>query len=335
MAWRAADGSSPAEQIEACFEQSDRTEPSRLHDLPKLNREQKSGEGSEFLGIYCGDNMKGGIRGKLKDTIIRSRIPLKGPLARGYLRVCEGYRSLRGGRERGPDATGLVLPPPRLRVLVTGSTDADMFLRSGEAQAGYLRELLAGKGRPLDDMEAIMDFGCGCGRIVRWFADLSQTQVDGCDYNHDLIEWCNENLPFMNARETALAPPLPYPDQSFDLIYAFSVFTHLSVELADLWMEELHRVTKPDGLLWFTIHGDSYRDRLLPEQKASFDAGEIVVWFPEIEGTNLCGAYWPERSVQRMLGTRFEGLAHFDPQADPATAKRAFLAHDAYLARRV
>src|SRR5207244_7454476 len=102
---------------------------------------------------------------------------------------------------------------------------------------------------------------------------------------------------FMHARKTQLEPPLPYPDEHFDFLYAFSVFTHLSVELARRWIIELRRVVKPDGLLWFTIHGESYCDRLLPEEKVRFDRGEIVVWLPEIEGTNLCGAYWPEASV--------------------------------------
>jgi hypothetical protein len=113
------------------------------------------------------------------------------------------------------------------------------------------------------------------------------------------------------------------------------VFTHLSVELASDWLAELARVVRPGGLAWFTIHGESYRDRLLPEQRQRFDAGEIVVWLPETEGTNICGAYWPPSAVPRMLGDDFEIVEHFDPQADPLTAQRAYLAHDAYLVRRL
>jgi SAM-dependent methyltransferase len=183
-------------------------------------------------------------------------------------------------------------------------------------------------------MEALLDFGCGCGRIARWFADLARPQVHGCDYNSELVEWCNSNLAFMRARTTELAPPLPYAERSFDFLYAFSVFTHLSVELASSWLAELGRVVRPGGLMWFTIHGESYRDRLLPEQQARFDAGEIVVLLPEVQGTNLCGAFWPRASVQRMLGDDFDVVGHFDPQADPVRAEHTFLAHDAYLVRR-
>jgi SAM-dependent methyltransferase len=183
-------------------------------------------------------------------------------------------------------------------------------------------------------MDAILDFACGCGRIARWFADTPAQRLNGCDYNPTLVEWCERNLPFMRVRKTELEPPLPYPDATFDCLYAFSVFTHLSVELARRWMAEMARVVKPGGLFWFTIHGESYRERLLPEEKIRFDAGDVVVWLPEVEGTNLCGAYWPKTSVERMIGDAFEIVSSFDPKGDPVTAQRALLEHDAYLVRR-
>jgi SAM-dependent methyltransferase len=274
-------------------------------------------------------------RKALKAAILRSRLPLKGKLARAYLRSCELRLSLSGGGDRRTIVNGLAVPPRRLRVLVAGTPDLERFLRSGEAQASYLRELLVQIGRPLQDIDSILDFGCGCARITRWFSDLAHTRIDGCDYNIELVDWCNANIPFIRARATKLQPPMPYQEKSFDFLYAFSVFTHLSAELAREWMTELRRVIKPGGLLWFTLHGESYRERLLPEEKARFDAGEIVVWLPEVQGTNLCGAYWPEASVRRMLGEGFELLSHFDPRVDPDTAERIELAHDAYLARRL
>jgi len=275
------------------------------------------------------------LRRRLKDAILRSRLPFKRELARAYLRAAESYRARTADTEPEGDDHGLAVPPPRLRVLVAGSADRERFLRSGEAQAGHLENLLRDAGRPLQEMDAILDFGCGCGRIARWFAQLERPQMHGCDYNAELIDWCAANLPFLSARTTQLEPPLPYAGASFDFVYAFSVFTHLSVELATAWIEELGRVVRPGGMLWFTIHGDSYRERLLPEEAERFDAGEIVVWLPEVQGTNLCGAYWPEPSVRRMFAGAFEVLARFDPAAEPEIAEKTVLAHDAYLMRRL
>jgi SAM-dependent methyltransferase len=243
--------------------------------------------------------------------------------------------TLRAEPDREFEVNGLPVPPARLRVLVAGVPELDSFLRSGRAQAGYLRELLASVDRPLEAMDAILDFGCGCGRIARWLSDAGGPRIHGCDYNRELVEWCNANLSFLLASTTDLEPPLPYADRSFDFLYAFSVFTHLSVALAREWMAELERVVRPGGLIWFTLHGASYRERLLPEEKVRFDAGEIVVWLPEIQGTNMCGAYWPDPAVERMLGSGFEILVHFDPQADPVAARNLDIAHDAYLVRRL
>jgi SAM-dependent methyltransferase len=273
-------------------------------------------------------------RRAIKNAFLRSRIPFKGPLARGFLRGYERYLSLRPGRDRRAMYGGLTVPPPRLRVLVAGTADLDRFLGSGQAHANCLREMLADVGRPLDEMDAILDFGCGCGRMTRWLSDLSRPQIHACDYNRRLANWCDANLGFVRVRTTDLNPPLPYADGNFDLLYAYSVLTHLSTALASQWLAEFQRLVRPGGLVWFTVHGESYRDRLPPEEKAQFDAGKVVVWLPEIEGTNLCGAYWSKPSVKNMLGDKFEVLAHLDPRADPAAAESARLTHDAYLLQR-
>src|ERR1700730_8203364 len=107
-------------------------------------------------------------RRRIKYALIRSRVPFRGALVRGYLRGMERYRSWQAAPDRQPELGGVPVPPPRLRVLGAGTTDLDLFINTGNAQAKYIRDLLAGVGRPLDEMDAILDFGCGCGRIARW-----------------------------------------------------------------------------------------------------------------------------------------------------------------------
>ena len=52
------------------------------------------------------------------------------------------------------------------------------------------------------------------------------------------------------------APPLPLPDAHFDVVTAFSVFTHID-ELDSPWLLELRRILKPGGLLDATIHDET------------------------------------------------------------------------------
>ena len=49
--------------------------------------------------------------------------------------------------------------------------------------------------------------------------------------------------------------PLAYADDTFDLVYALSVFTHLTEDLCEAWMDELYRIVKPGGAAIVTTHG--------------------------------------------------------------------------------
>lgn len=273
-------------------------------------------------------------RRQVKNVILRAPLPLKGTLVAAAWRGYEHYVSWRERPDAEATVGGLPVPPPRLRMLVAGTADRAWFLESGHAHTEFLRDLLDGVGQPIPEMTRILDFGCGCGRMLRWWEDIPSVAIHGCDYNPSLVGWCNANLEFAEVRANRLSPPLPYPDEHFDLLYALSIFTHLTTELAERWLAEMHRVIRPGGMLWFTTHGESLIDRLSPAEAAEFAAGNIVVHFPEVEGMNLCAMFWPEAAVRRMLGDRFELISRFDPVRDRNTATRARLTHDAYLVRR-
>jgi SAM-dependent methyltransferase len=274
------------------------------------------------------------LRRRVKNALLGARLPLKGPIVAAGWRAYESFVSRRGGSDRRTAVDGLAVPPARLRVLTAGTANLTWFLEAGHAHATYLRGSLAEVGAPIDEMGRILDFGCGCGRLLRWWTDLPATTVHGCDYNRELVRWCNDHLGFAEVRVNEPSPPSPYDDASFDLVYAFSIVTHLTSDQAERWLTEIHRVVKPGGLVWFTTHGASLTDRLSAPDQAAFAAGNVVVHFPEAEGMNLCSAFWPDAAVRRMLGDRFELTSHFDPLHDPATAERARMSHDAYLVRR-
>ena len=108
--------------------------------------------------------------------------------------------------------------------------------------------------------------------------------IHGCDYNPSLVGWCNANLEFAEVRANRLSPPLPYPNEHFDLLYALSIFTHLTTELAERWLAEMHRVIRPGGMLWFTTHGESLIDRLSPAEVASSPPGTSSCTFRRSRG---------------------------------------------------
>jgi SAM-dependent methyltransferase len=102
----------------------------------------------------------------------------------------------------------------------------------------------------------VLDFGCGAGRTLRHFIQEAETATfSGCDIDRESIDWLAENLsPPLHVFASDEMPPLPVPSGSFDLVYALSVFTHLT-ESWSAWLLELHRVLKDGGLVIATFIG--------------------------------------------------------------------------------
>ena len=222
------------------------------------------------------------------------RVGLVGPAFRTYERAV----ALRPSRIRSVD--GPALPPRRLMVRVAGTADADWFLRGGRAAYDAIAARV-----PLQERRDVLDFGCGCGRVLRYWGGHDGT-VTGTDRDADAVAWCRGNLPFARLLRNGLEPPLDLPDEGFDLVYALSVFTHLTAELQTAWRDELHRIVRPGGRLLLTVHGRSYLPRLDDAERARFDAGELVVRWGELPGSNLCSAYHPEGYVRDTLARGFD-----------------------------
>ncbi len=217
-----------------------------------------------------------------------------------------GYR-LRGGSD------GLPIPPSRLIYLVAGTYDIDWFLTLGLRAHKAITGALERNGIDASRFDAILDFGCGCGRVTRSFANLDGVDVHGCDYNARLIDWCAKSLSFATFNTNQLTPPLPYPDGKFDLAYALSVFTHWGQDYQFAWIDEMRRVIKPGGHLLMTTHGESYRPTLSDEERAAFDADELVVRRAHLAGKNICTTFYTERYVRAHL-TRGCQVVDFVPQ---------------------
>ena len=102
----------------------------------------------------------------------------------------------------------------------------------------------------------VLDFGCGAGRTLRHFLDeASVGEFFGCDIDAPSIAWLEDNLsPPFTVFVNEERPPLPLPGSSFDLIWAISVFTHITDQWS-AWLVELHRLLRDDGLLIATILG--------------------------------------------------------------------------------
>ena len=149
------------------------------------------------------------------------------------------------------------LPPARLRYQV-GSVRGGHFLAVGEQCLRDLKRGVSLGGKDLSSLRSILDFGCGCGRTLRWLTGSvdSACRLYGTDPNGEAIAWCRKTLPGVQLSINRPDPPLEYAPETFDLVYGLSVFTHLNESAQFAWLSELRRITKPGALVLLSVLGE-------------------------------------------------------------------------------
>ena len=212
------------------------------------------------------------------------------------------------------------IPPIRIRQRAGGSgADVFWFIQSGKLDAEvFLSAIKRHADRPLSDQH-VLDFGAGIGRLLCHFSDrcasLKATDVDEVVMSH-----LRREFPRIGCHVNGQDPPLPSPDGSFDTVFSFSVWTHLSADDQISWLQEMRRVLRPGGLALISIHTEAsvgeemklraeWREAWLPGlQRDGF-------YFTSLSATGIAPTQAPSRygyavqteeQVRRVWGKLFE-----------------------------
>lgn len=149
--------------------------------------------------------------------------------------------------EKGP------IPPFKNRDRI-GARDIDWFLQSGRVDHRTLREAIARwSTRHLGEL-VILDWGAGCGRILQHFLPDGVTMA-ASDVDPTAIQYLHKTFPHVQSIVNQSAPPISFKSDAFDVIYAFSVWTHIPQKLQNDWLKEACRLLKPGGLLLISTMG--------------------------------------------------------------------------------
>lgn len=104
------------------------------------------------------------------------------------------------------------------------------------------------------DNPQILDYGCGWGRITRLFATLSSdANIYGVDVDSRLISSAKQCVKTITFSEIQSMGTLPFADNSFDLVFANSVFSHLSEKSAISTLSELVRILNTNGKIIISV----------------------------------------------------------------------------------
>jgi len=117
----------------------------------------------------------------------------------------------------------------------------------------------------------VLEIGSGLGRpAIPLTRVLTQGTYHGIEIVGKAVDWCRQNISahypnfsfhhydihnaFYNPQGVGWVATtrLPFPDNSFDIVFMASVMTHLNIEDARAYLAEIHRVLKPGGRLWAT-----------------------------------------------------------------------------------
>jgi ubiquinone/menaquinone biosynthesis C-methylase UbiE len=159
----------------------------------------------------------------------------------------------------------------------------------------------------------ILDWGCGPGRIIRHLPNIigNGCEFYGTDYNKKSIDWCSKNLTGINFNNNNLNALLSYEDNFMDVIYGISIFTHLSEQLHYDWYNELHRILKPNGIMFLTTQGNNYKVKLTKSELNKFIDNQLIVRGKVKEGHRTFSAFHPQGFMIKLFSNA-EILEHIE-----------------------
>ena len=156
---------------------------------------------------------------------------------------------------------GEQLVPP-VRLMRDGPRGRDAFRAGGEEIVPFYRDVVG-----MEPDARILDIGSGIGRKTIPLLDFldSTGRYIGVDIDADLVDWCTRHISTRNPRFSflplsihnsfynprgALRPEdlvFPFPDDSFDFVVLWSVFTHLFPSTIEHYFDEVRRMLRPGG----------------------------------------------------------------------------------------
>ncbi len=116
-----------------------------------------------------------------------------------------------------------------------------------------------------DGSANVLELGCGDG----WDADDILQRVQsyvGLDYSKELIKLAKKRLPAADFRLVDVQN-YDYPEQAYDVVFAFDLILHIDKESLKLLMQKVARSLKVGGVFYISSkHGDEYKKEWIEDK---------------------------------------------------------------------
>ena len=139
-------------------------------------------------------------------------------------------------------------PGDRLQSQFVGS-HGKVALREANNFYTHVKDYCDALGNTIVPESKVLDFGVGWGRILRFFLkDVAIENLYGVDVDPDILKVCHDTGVPGKLNQVNPQGPFSHADNMFDLVYAYSVFSHLSESVHIKWLREIRRVLKLGGV---------------------------------------------------------------------------------------
>ncbi|MGH8177581.1 MAG: class I SAM-dependent methyltransferase [Steroidobacter sp.] len=129
----------------------------------------------------------------------------------------------------------------------------------------YVKDVCDRNGVPIRQGSEILDFGVSWGRIIRFFLkDVEPETLHGVDTSAEFLGVARQTGVPGHLHQIDPLGRLPYAEPLFDLVYAYSVFTHLPEHVQDHWLAEIARTLKPGGMFVATVEPPRFLEFFAP-----------------------------------------------------------------------
>jgi len=206
------------------------------------------------------------------------------------------------------------LPPATLRARIGGTWSGHTFLQTARALGDDIRGCLDLAGEDRGRFRQVLDWGCGCGRVMRELpGTFPHAALTGADIDEEAIAWDREHLRGLGEFHVVPSlPPSSLPAGRFDFILGVSVFTHLPLELEKGWLRELARLAMPDARLLLSYHGEELlREHFAVEAAVEHEDGFSYFRTAPTEGLpdHYQVSFHSEEALRRLWGAHFDILS--------------------------
>lgn len=217
------------------------------------------------------------------------------------------------------------LPPEQIQKSTTGR-HGQATLRVALDFADLVRRAAESHSAGINRQSRIIDFGAGWGRMAlfvdRW---LDPGKLICVEPLQRLLHFAERNVPSATFICSDTQPPLELPAAYADVVYAYSVFSHFSEDLATAWMKEFARVLRPNGLAILTTRARAHivqgglltgarssstdTGKFIQQNLADYDAGRFVFASSDA-GTEFDPRQYGEAAISKAFAERW--LAEFE-----------------------